>query len=1256
MPFSPSSDGTVLIGGTADNLNWLPAGVTPVALSATSGDPVNSSSSTTAFMMRVSSDYQTILNVVTIPDVVDVLRIRVTNVPGQTTGAIYFSGSRDGATPSDQTGYYIARLNDNFVNGVPTAMSWYRTIRSQNRSGGANALRLYSGSEPTQRRFQPWDVDGEGKVVYGYGQDFSFDRSEMAGFNADGTDRLIPGWQRHTLVNGSTIFLSPATNYTNTTGNPMLDLSYSGAWLKYAGTGGKARFKSFTQSQYDTLMEDENGNPGRKGFYPLDYFFAAPEPLNENSNNGDAPGYTGYRIQTGGGNWTARIAAITLNKVTGAMVISASLASVPAVNPFGTTDAEPFIFTMDSLGRPLWWARLYQETADNSPIQQHVDQLEIDYANNQVVVAARSRGNVQYNFWKGNELKKKPGGNGFQNALTGNIINDDNAADYSWLGKYGLSDGKIYHSTYVAEYAPNASLAGGASAANLDGFANPNSGNFNLANTYITGLSVSPSGQICILGKAGFRDNNAINTGARIITSDNAFQKTPKTTDDCNSTGASSFVRVYSSSLDSLVYSSLITGDWIKANPSAPGTNNTDLFGAYTTDTSVFVAGYHFGGPPQFGVPTTNIPAWGTGMLQGGNDGIFAELNFSCEPPNQPQAITKNSTAPHCAGITQTYSIPAVPGATSYRWSILGTGWTGTSTTTSITITAPATSNGATLVVRAENACGNSLERCYPLPTYNSLVLPISPNINRPAFHCTSTSAIYRVNAVPGVTQYNWVIVGAGWSVASATTDSNKVSITAGTGPAVLTVTGQSGCSAGTTPPAIFTLNPTTKPATPTLVNATTGFCRNLAKSITINGVAGATSYEWILPSGWSAPATVGVDTVLSVTPGPAAMAGVLKVVAKNSCSTSDTLNVNLQAPLNKTRPGSPGVISGYPAVCYNTTEVYRVPFDANVTNYIWTVSGNDWFSNNSNSDTLEVSIPGSSASTSSTVTVQAINECGAGSVSVIILREDAPDRTGGVGPNISPCIGDSLIYSADPALGATEYSWTFSGSDWSPVSNATPPFVTTTPSITMYPQSGATSGTLTPLPGNKCGLSSRSRSVNLPAPSSNSVSIAVTQPNVLQCTNDAAVYTVAATGGSIGNVTEYLWTLPSGWSVNDASSDGVDFDTVVIYPSPTAVAGLAVVRAIGACGQATFVLTPPSAPAKRVVTGPTSLCGGSTATYTTGTPVPGALYNWAIEPAAAGTILNSGFTATIQWSSSYNGAAYVRTRVGNACGFSAFF
>jgi PKD repeat protein len=88
------------------------------------------------------------------------------------------------------------------------------------------------------------------------------------------------------------------------------------------------------------------------------------------------------------------------------------------------------------------------------------------------------------------------------------------------------------------------------------------------------------------------------------------------------------------------------------------------------------------------------------------------------EAPAQPTAITGN-TSP-CIGDVETYEVVNDPNVTSYSWS-LPTGWSGSSTTNSITVTVG--SSTGTIQVTPTNQCGNGtsqtlvISTVYPKPT-----------------------------------------------------------------------------------------------------------------------------------------------------------------------------------------------------------------------------------------------------------------------------------------------------------------------------------------------------------------------------------------------------------------------------------------------------------------------------------------------------------------------------------------------------------
>jgi YVTN family beta-propeller protein len=88
---------------------------------------------------------------------------------------------------------------------------------------------------------------------------------------------------------------------------------------------------------------------------------------------------------------------------------------------------------------------------------------------------------------------------------------------------------------------------------------------------------------------------------------------------------------------------------------------------------------------------------------------------FVCVTPNTPSTIFGNTQV--CQGATETYSVVNDPSASSYTWT-LPSGWIGSSTTNSITVT---TGSSGTLSVKANSICGSSSVNSELIVTVNSL-------------------------------------------------------------------------------------------------------------------------------------------------------------------------------------------------------------------------------------------------------------------------------------------------------------------------------------------------------------------------------------------------------------------------------------------------------------------------------------------------------------------------------------------------------
>ncbi len=568
------SDGTFLVSGYADNLEWIPATISKTQLTYTGVIPNVGGSNRYGFLMQLSSNLQTILKVVHFPQgvVEDIRFIKTNSQPFTTTGDLFISCNTM-VSQANNGGYLLAKLNGNFITNSPTALSWNFAVWADGETKLAH----------------PWDVTSLGEVYYVTGFAHRPDWSAIHCLNANGLRKVVPNWRTHWSATGAEWRGTPAS------ANPTTS-SYSGIALK---AGGRAELRSWTDADFNSINPDGNGGT-RKGKWPADFMFnTAGNPITPVVTS---PGYNNY--SSSGDVYGAT--SIIVDKRNNKIYIGMNFKTTTA----GTPDFEPAIICFDNTGNMLWWERLYHEiTPAGATVQslpdQYVDALAIDYNNNTLVVGARCHGNGASNFYKGNSIASNPTATGFQNQFTGTNGN----IHLSWLGKFGLADGILSNSTYMGEYNEGASLGTPLTAVNLDNWPNPNTGWANLNTTRMAknAIEVSSNGDVSVLA-----------VGRRTITTANAYQKMIKPADGVSSWNE--FVRVYDTNFNAPKYSSLIGGTWDPV--SGAGGDNTDLFGVCNTTDGVVVVGRHVanattGLASGNAIPVANIVPWGNATPNG---------------------------------------------------------------------------------------------------------------------------------------------------------------------------------------------------------------------------------------------------------------------------------------------------------------------------------------------------------------------------------------------------------------------------------------------------------------------------------------------------------------------------------------------------------------------------------------------------------------------------------------------------------------
>jgi len=154
-----------------------------------------------------------------------------------------------------------------------------------------------------------------------------------------------------------------------------------------------------------------------------------------------------------------------------------------------------------------------------------------------------------------------------------------------------------------------------------------------------------------------------------------------------------------------------------------------------------------------------------------------------CGNVSTPGTITGTQTI--LAGSSNTYNVAAVVGATSYTWT-LPSGWTGTSTTNSITAIASSTSGNVS--VSASNTCGSSVGSSSLAITVNKQNQTITFNalsakaMGDPAFDLTATASstlpvsfVSSNTAVATINGSTVTLVGAGTTTITASQAGNDI-------------------------------------------------------------------------------------------------------------------------------------------------------------------------------------------------------------------------------------------------------------------------------------------------------------------------------------------------------------------------------------------------------------------------------------------------------------------------------------------------
>ncbi|MEI6408640.1 MAG: proprotein convertase P-domain-containing protein [Bacteroidota bacterium] len=342
-------------------------------------------------------------------------------------------------------------------------------------------------------------------------------------------------------------------------------------------------------------------------------------------------------------------------------------------------------------------------------------------------------------------------------------------------------------------------------------------------------------------------------------------------------------------------------------------------------------------------------------------DSASVSISSNLTPPGNPSGINGNPTI--CQGQSQSFSVAAIPGATSYTWTVPpGVTINSGQNTTVINVTWNSPTGGD-ICVTANNTCGVSQPSCLTISVKN-LVVPTLPTGNTAV--CAGSTQTYSIPALPAGTTYTWTVTAPATIVSGQGT--NQISVKWGTmtsGSVCISATSTCGTSA----PVCLPVTISDVPAPPAISGNLTA-CSGNPETYTITAIPGASSYNWQITGGVISSGN-GTNSVQVVWDNNVS-SGTLCATAQNTCgaSTQTCINITVQAPL------ALPVIAGDATLCTGTTGSYSITPISSATGYNWTVPAGGTIVSGQNTTAIAVNW---AAAPGGNVCVSAISGCGAG-------------------------------------------------------------------------------------------------------------------------------------------------------------------------------------------------------------------------------------------------------------------------------------
>ncbi len=329
-------------------------------------------------------------------------------------------------------------------------------------------------------------------------------------------------------------------------------------------------------------------------------------------------------------------------------------------------------------------------------------------------------------------------------------------------------------------------------------------------------------------------------------------------------------------------------------------------------------------------------------------------------------------------------------------------------------------------------------------------------------------------------------------------------------------------------------------PSQPGAITGSSSVCSGVSRTYSVAAVSTATSYTWVLPSGW-----LGTSTGTSISTTTSSSSGNISVSGVNACGTGTSRS--LAATAFSAVPAQPGSVTGAASVCNGAAQSYSISVVSGSESYSWTLPSG--WSGTSTSNSISTS----TGSTSGNISVAGVNACGTGisrSLAVTAFTS-LPAQPSVISASAFVCNGSTQNYSIPAMSGVENYHWSFP-SGFSPASS------TGAALNQLSSEAGTSGGTVSVYASNACG-NGTARDFNI------SVGNIPLTPGTI--TGDASVCKTSLNSYSIASVpeaTSYIWTLPSGASL----ASGNNTNAVTVNFSASANSGNILVQGSNTCGN----------------------------------------------------------------------------------------